>query len=201
MASHFHTTRNSAGIVHVILCLCASCNSAIMVCMPVIGTVGITVFSIVQMRLCFRTSCYTAYAVAVLSDLCAAVNSASSVYMGSFHCAVRHSAIMVCVSVIGTVGITVYSVVQMRFCFRTSCYIAYAMAVLPDLRAAVNSAKTVLVRFCLCTSWDFAEKCLLNCLCCFLVLCLHRVCNFCRLCCAFDFYGTVIYPINRNDTA
>ena len=149
---HLRAARHSAGIVHVAVCLRAARYSTIMICMPVICAVGITVLSIVHMRSCFRAPCYTAYAVAVFANLCTAVNSTGSVCMRCLHRTVGHPAIMVCVPVIGTVRIIVCSIVHMRACFRTLCYAAYVVTVFTNLCAAVNSAKTVLVYFCLCAA-------------------------------------------------
>ncbi len=79
MISSLRTPRYSAGIVRVVIRLRAPRYSAGMICMPVICSVWVTVFSVVLMRACVRTSCYTAYAVAVFTNLCAAVNSAKTV--------------------------------------------------------------------------------------------------------------------------
>ncbi len=59
---------------------------------------------------------------------------------------------MVCMTIICAVWITVFSVVHMRSCFRASRYAAYVVAVFANLRAAVNSAKTMLMYFCLCAA-------------------------------------------------
>ena len=82
---HLRAARHSAGIVRVAVCLRAARYSTIMICMPVICSVGITVLSIVHMRSCFRTPCYATYAVTVFTNLCTAANSTSSMSMRCLH--------------------------------------------------------------------------------------------------------------------
>ncbi len=173
-----------------------------MVCMPIICTVGITVFPVVHMRFCFRTPCYIAYAVAMLPNLRTAANSTSPMCMGAFHRTAWHAAIMVCMPIICTVGITVFPIVHMRSRFRTPCYIAYAVAVLPNLCAAIHSTKTVLVSFRLCAARYPAGKRRFICLDRSLNLCprqLHILCLYCArsfyLCRTLGLHGTFIHFI------
>lgn len=83
--------------------------------------------------------------MAVFSGQRAACYAAGVVRMAPHLCAARYAAIMVCVSVVRTVGIAVLSVVHMHSCLRTACHTAYAMAVLSSLRTAVYSAKVMMV--------------------------------------------------------
>ena len=91
VAPHLCTARYSAGVVRVALHLCAARYSAIMVCMPITCSVRVTVFSVVHMCSCFRTSCYVAYAMAVFANLCTAVNSAKTMLVHLGLCATWHT--------------------------------------------------------------------------------------------------------------
>ena len=76
MVFRFGAARYAAGIVRMVSRLSAARYTAIMVCVPVVRAVGIAVFSVVHMYGGFRTFCHIAYAMAVFSNLCAAVNAA-----------------------------------------------------------------------------------------------------------------------------
>ena len=122
------------------------------------------------MRVAFRlrTARYPAGIVRVAFRLCTARYSTGIVRMAFHLCtaryptgivrvalhlrAARYSAGMECMPVICSVWRAVFPIVHMRACFRTPCYAAYAVTVFAYLCTAVNSAKTVLVFFCLCAA-------------------------------------------------
>lgn len=205
MTSHVRAAGYSAGIMGMASCLCAACQPAVMISMAVVRTVRIAVLPIVHVHIGFRTAWNTASAMAVLSCQRTAVDSAGAVYMYSFHQTARQSAVMISVSVVRAVRITVHPIVHMGFGFRTVRNTASAVAMLPCQHTALDSAKAVLVYFCLCTSRNCAEKSHLLCLDCAHNLRLFRIFAFrcCRIRnflfrCAIDFQGTIIYCIGNN---
>ncbi len=193
----FGTSRNAAGAVAVFTGLCtavdaaksvcmrgfqsASCYAAVVIPMTVIRRVGIAVLAVVHMGGCFGTSRNVAGAVAVFTGLCTAVNAAKSVCVCGFQSAACYIAVMVPMSVIGRVRIAVLAVVHMGGCFGTTRNAAGTVAVFAGLCTAVDTAKSVLVYFRLCTTCHFAG-------------------NTCSifLCRPLDFRGTLIYRIGDN---
>ncbi len=159
----------------------ASGYAAVMIPMSVIRGVGIAVLAVVHVSGCFGTTRNAAGAVAVFAGLCTAVNAAKSVCVCGFQSAACYIAVMVPMSVIGRVRIAVLAVVHMGGCFGTTRNAAGTVAVFAGLCTAVDTAKSVLVYFRLCTTCHFAG-------------------NTCSifLCRPLDFRGTLIYRIGDN---
>ena len=197
VSSCFGTTRNAAGTVAVFtglctavnaaksVCMCgfqsASCYAAVVIPMTVIRRVGIAVLAVVHVSGCFGTTRNAAGTVAVFAGLCTAVNAAKSVCVCGFQSAACYIAVMIPMSVIGGGGIAVLTVVHVSGCFGTTRNAADAVAVFTGLCTAVDTAKSVLVYFRLCTTCHFAG-------------------NACSifLCRPLDFRGTLIYRIGDN---
>ncbi len=103
--------------------LCTARYAAIMVCMPIICAVGVTVFPVVHMHSCFRTLCYIAYAMAVLSALCTAFNStiavaALSVLLAAFNFSIAGAALSVLrAAFIYTITFAALSVLRTAFIY------------------------------------------------------------------------------------
>ena len=193
----FGTSRNVAGAVAVFtglctavdaakpVCVCgfqsASRYAAVMIPMSVIRRVGIAVLAVVHVSGCFGTTRNAAGTVAVFAGLCTSVNAAKSVCVCGFQSAACYIAVMIPMSVIGGGGIAVLTVVHVSGCFGTTRNAADAVAVFTGLCTAVDTAKSVLVYFRLCTTCHFAG-------------------NACSifLCRPLDFRGTLIYRIGDN---
>ena len=193
----FGTTRNAAGAVAVFTGLCTSVNAAksvymrgfqsasgyaaVVIPMTVIRRVGIAVLAVVHVSGCFGTTRNAAGAVAVFTGLCTSVNAAKSVCVCGFQSAACNTAVMIPMSVIRGVGIAVLAVVHVGGCFGTTRNAAGTVAVFAGLCTAVDTAKSVLVYFRLCTTCHFAG-------------------NACSifLCRPLDFRGTLIYRIGDN---
>ena len=193
----FGTSRNVAGAVAVFTGLCTAVDAAKSVCMrgfqsasgyaavvipmTVIRRVGIAVLAVVHVSGCFGTTRNAAGAVAVFTGLCTSVNAAKSVCVCGFQSAACNTAVMIPMSVIRGVGIAVLAVVHVGGCFGTTRNAAGTVAVFAGLCTAVDTAKSVLVYFRLCTTCHFAG-------------------NACSifLCRPLDFRGTLIYRIGDN---
>ena len=181
MATHVCTTGNAAGIMGMAAHVCASCYAAVVISMSVIRRVGIAVLAVVHVSGCFGTTRNAAGAVAVFTGLCTSVNAAKSVCVCGFQSAACNTAVMIPMSVIRGVGIAVLAVVHVGGCFGTTRNAAGTVAVFAGLCTAVDTAKSVLVYFRLCTTCHFAG-------------------NACSifLCRPLDFRGTLIYRIGDN---
>ena len=181
MAAHVCTSGNAAGVMGMAAHVRASCYAAVVISMSVIRRVGIAVLTVVHVGGCFGTSRNVAGAVAVFTGLCTSVNAAKSVCVCGFQSAACNTAVMIPMSVIRGVGIAVLAVVHVGGCFGTTRNAAGTVAVFAGLCTAVDTAKSVLVYFRLCTTCHFAG-------------------NACSifLCRPLDFRGTLIYRIGDN---
>ena len=181
MAAHVCTSGNAAGVMGMAAHVRASCYAAVVISMSVIRRVGIAVLTVVHVGGCFGTSRNVAGAVAVFTGLCTAVDAAKSVCMRGFQSASGYAAVVIPMTVIRRVGIAVLAVVHVSGCFGTTRNAAGTVAVFAGLCTAVDTAKSVLVYFRLCTTCHFAG-------------------NACSifLCRPLDFRGTLIYRIGDN---